>query len=181
MKQQFVITQTHNSSNCDFYIIRQLGYKHTSSQNLHLQKISFPYIFVKIYLHTDVLRICQVFSVSCKTVNCWVRTYCCFMSNILCIYDFSNIPLSLWHTYRAMDCSTYVCMYVFTYVHMYVYTYFSPFTSRINTPYYCHFLFHLFLSTALQWHQEQTLLSSTASFSNLPVYLLDWWSLHSVL
>ena len=44
-------------------------------------------------------------------------------SNVLCIYNLSNILFSLWHTYRAIHTyiHTYVCMYVCMYVHMYLF------------------------------------------------------------
>jgi hypothetical protein len=43
-----VCRNPHNSSNGDFRITRQLGYKHTFCQNVVCtKKITCPYIFVK--------------------------------------------------------------------------------------------------------------------------------------
>jgi hypothetical protein len=42
-------------------------------------------------LHGGLLRICQVFSLSCKTVYRCVMTYCCFMFNVL--YTFRHAVL----------------------------------------------------------------------------------------
>jgi len=76
---------TCDSSNRDFNITRQLGYKHTFCQNFVSTKNCFS-----LYLHKNItclciglLSICQVFSVPCKTVYQWVTTNCCFISNVL--------------------------------------------------------------------------------------------------
>jgi hypothetical protein len=66
MKQQFVVTDTIPHSG----ITRQLGYKHTCWQNVVRSKMFSSYNFVKkvTFLSVGVLRIYQVFSISCKIV-----------------------------------------------------------------------------------------------------------------
>jgi hypothetical protein len=66
MKQQFVIT--HNSSNRYCHINRHLSYKHAFCQNVVSTKNCVSLYFCKNIrcLSVGLLRISQVFSVSCK-------------------------------------------------------------------------------------------------------------------
>jgi hypothetical protein len=88
MEQQFV--GTYSCWNSNSHITEQLGYKHTH-QILYPQKDCFALHFNKnmTRLSVGMLTTCQVFSVSCKTVYWWVRTNCCFVSDILNVVLYS--------------------------------------------------------------------------------------------
>jgi hypothetical protein len=89
----------HNLSYWESCITRQLGLQmHLLSKSCIHKNIASD-IFHKniIYLNVCLLRICQVFSVSCKIVSSWVTTDCCFMSDMI------------------IEFVKYLCAYVFTY------------------------------------------------------------------
>ena len=92
----------HGSSNCDIHIIRQLGYKQTFHRNAvskKKKKKACPYIFIKKTLHAYALvyQTPVKFFLSCKIVNQWVMTNCCFIRHILLIALLSN-TLSMFFT-----------------------------------------------------------------------------------
>jgi len=81
MKLQFVIVHTI-SQNWDSFITRQMGYQHTLCQNAVSTKYRMSLHFCKNITCSGVglLKIGQVFFVSCKIVYLWVMTNCFFRS-----------------------------------------------------------------------------------------------------
>ena len=83
MKWQFVLTNT----TCQTEILALLGTElqtHLLSKS-HIHKKNYFLCFHKnmTCLNAVLLRMCQIFSVSCKIVCLWVTTNCCFMSSVL--------------------------------------------------------------------------------------------------
>jgi len=74
----------HRSSNWFYRITRHLGYKHTFCRNVVTTKHCFSLYFLKNITcwSAGLLRIYQVYSISCKSVYRWVTKYCCFMSDV---------------------------------------------------------------------------------------------------
>jgi hypothetical protein len=84
MTQQFVVT--HTSAQIEIDTLLNSWVTNTPSVKMVCQKRkASPYIFTKTqraYV-LILLRICQVFSLSCKIVYWWVMKNYCFMSVIL--------------------------------------------------------------------------------------------------
>jgi hypothetical protein len=79
-----VCRNPHHSSNWFYCITRHRGYKHTFCQNVVTKKHRFSLYFLKNIKcwSVGVLRIYEVYSISCKSVYRWVTKYCCFMSDV---------------------------------------------------------------------------------------------------
>jgi hypothetical protein len=97
----------HHSSHWDSHITRQLGYKHTSCQNVMSTKNIFSLYLHKTItcLHVGLWMICQVFSLYCKTVCWWSylskwptwRTYSLFYNKFITVLYMFQVPFcSSW-------------------------------------------------------------------------------------
>ena len=85
MKRQYVVT--HTVSQTEISTLLDSWFKNTPSvEMLFLQKnIASLCILIlkKSCPHVELLRICQGFSLSCKIVYPFVRTSCCFVSDMM--------------------------------------------------------------------------------------------------
>jgi hypothetical protein len=87
MKQQFVVIHTIPQTEIPALLDSWVTNTPSVKCCVH-KKIAFSLHFSKSItcLHVSLLRICKVFSLTCKSVYLWVTTNCCFMSNVLYIF-----------------------------------------------------------------------------------------------
>ena len=85
MKRQFLAT--HTILQTEIPALLDSCVTNTPLSKCCVHKKNCLYLFVRksiTCLHVGLLRIGQVFSVSCKIVYQWVTTYCSFMSIFFC-------------------------------------------------------------------------------------------------
>jgi hypothetical protein len=83
MKQQFAVTHTIRQTEIPASLLDSWFTNMPSVKMLCPQKHMCPYTFIKTCLCSDLLRIGQVSSISCKIVCGWITTNCSFMGDIV--------------------------------------------------------------------------------------------------